>query len=39
MGGGARSAPFGVEEPKKIGARSAQARSRGQNPLVYHIFT
>jgi hypothetical protein len=33
-GGGARSAPFGVEEPRKTGARSARACTRGQNPLV-----
>jgi hypothetical protein len=31
MGGGARSAPFEFE---KTGARSARARTRGQNPLV-----
>ncbi len=36
VGGG----PVGREsEPKKTGARSARARTRGQNPLVYHIFT
>ncbi len=35
MGGGGR----GVNKPKKTGARSARARTRGQNPLVYHIFT
>jgi hypothetical protein len=34
MGGGARSAPFGVEELNKTGARSARARTRGQKPLV-----
>ena len=34
-GGGARSAPFGGgSELKKTGARSARARTRGQNPLV-----
>jgi hypothetical protein len=33
MGGGAQR-PFGVYEPKKTGARSARARTRGQNPLV-----
>jgi hypothetical protein len=27
------------KEPKKTGARSARARTRGQNPLVNHIFT
>ncbi len=38
-GKGARSAPFGGgNELKKTGARSARARTRGQNPLVYHIF-
>jgi len=26
-------------EPKKTGARSARARTRGQNPQVNHIFT
>jgi len=26
-----------VDEPKKTGARSARARTRGQNPLVYDI--
>jgi hypothetical protein len=25
--------------PKKTGARSARARTRGQNPLVYNIVT
>ena len=25
-------------EPKKTGARSARARTRGQKPLVNHIF-
>ncbi len=35
-GRGARSAPFGMlNEPKKTGARSARARTRGQNPLVF----
>ncbi len=38
-GGEARSAPaLQVSEFKKTGARSARARTRGQNPLVYHIF-
>ncbi len=38
MGGGAQR-PFGRgKEPKKTGARSARARTRGQNPLVYYIF-
>ena len=37
-GGGARSAPLCVlMSPKKTGARSARARTRGQNPLVYYI--
>ncbi len=34
--GGARSAL--LSELKKAGALSARARTRGQNPLVYHIF-
>ncbi len=35
MGDGARSAPVGRgKEPKKTGARSARARTRGQNRLV-----
>jgi hypothetical protein len=39
MVGGARSAPVsGGYGLKKTGARSARARTRGQNPLVYHIF-
>jgi hypothetical protein len=34
-GGGARSAPvWRGNELKKMGARSARARTRGQNPLV-----
>ena len=36
----ARSALFGMlmsNEPKKIGAHSARARTRGQNPLVKDI--
>ena len=37
--GRARRAPFSMlMSPKKTGARSARARTRGQNPLVYHIF-
>ncbi len=33
--GGGREAPLlAVNEPKKTGARSARARTRGQNPLV-----
>jgi hypothetical protein len=39
MGGGARSATvLHVKEPKKTGARSARARTRGQNPLVFNIL-
>ena len=34
-----RSCNGRVYEPKKTGARSVRARTRGQNPLVYHIFT
>jgi hypothetical protein len=35
MGGGGAQRPVGRgNEPKKTGARSAQARTRGQNPLV-----
>jgi hypothetical protein len=34
LGVGARSAPFLVV----TGVRSAWARTRGQNPLVYHVF-
>ncbi len=35
MDGGARSAPFGkLIDPKKTGARSTRARTRGQNTLV-----
>jgi hypothetical protein len=37
MGGGeVRS--WRVNEPKKTGARSARARTRGQNPLVFKII-
>ncbi len=37
-GRGARSAPFGGgNELKKTGARSARARTRGQNPLVLNV--
>ena len=35
-GGGARSAP--LCELKKAGARSARARTHGQNPLVLYIL-
>ncbi len=37
--GGVQRPVWRVNEPKKTGARSARARTRGQNPLVYHIFT
>ncbi len=37
-GGGAQFPALRVNELKKTGARSARARTRGQNPLVYHIF-
>jgi hypothetical protein len=37
-GGGARSAPvWRGNELKKMGARSARARTRGQNPLVLYV--
>jgi hypothetical protein len=37
-GRGARSTPLGRgNAPKKTGARSARARTRGQNPLVINI--
>ena len=38
MGGGAQRPVLCVNDHKKTGARSARARTRGQNPLVYHIF-
>ena len=39
MYGGGRAAPLlAVNEPKKTGARSARARTRGQNPLVLQII-
>jgi hypothetical protein len=34
MGGGRAAPVWRVYEPKKAGARSARARTRGQNPLV-----
>jgi hypothetical protein len=37
MGGGAQRLVWRVNEPKKSGARSARARTRGQNPLIYNI--
>jgi hypothetical protein len=36
-GGGAQRPVLHVNEPKKTGARSARARTRGQNPLVLNI--
>ncbi len=40
MGGGRRVAPrLARLEPKKTGARSARARTRGQNPLVNYKGT
>jgi len=40
MGGGGAQRPFWhVNEPKKTGARSARARTRGQKPLVDYIRT
>jgi hypothetical protein len=37
MGGGAQCPFLRVNEPKRTGARSARARTRGQNPLVNNI--
>ncbi len=37
--GGAQRPVWRGNAPKKTGARSARARTRGQNPLVNHIFT
>jgi hypothetical protein len=37
MGGGAQRPVGRGNEPKKTGARSARARTRGQNPLVKQI--
>ena len=36
--GGAQRPVWRVNEPKKTGARSARARTRGQNPLVSIIY-
>jgi hypothetical protein len=36
--GGAQRPVLPGNVPKKTGARSARARTRGQNPLVNHIF-
>ncbi len=39
MGGGTRSAPYCMlMSLKKTGARSARARTRGQNPLVLYVL-
>ncbi len=38
QGVGAERPVLRGNELKKTGARSARARTRGQNPLVYHIF-
>jgi hypothetical protein len=37
-GGGARSFDLKFSELKKMGARSARARTCGQNPLVYNCM-
>ena len=39
MGGGRAAPVWRGNEPKKTGARSARARTRGQNPLVIYIDT
>jgi len=36
--GGAERPNWRGNEPKKTGARSARARTRGQNPLVYYMY-
>jgi hypothetical protein len=36
--GGAQRPVWHVNDPKMTGARSARARTRGQNPLVKHSF-
>ncbi len=36
--GGAQRPVYHVTEPKKTGERSARARTRGQNPLVFIIY-
>jgi hypothetical protein len=38
-GGGAQRPVWGGKELKNMGARSARARTRGQNPLVFVYFT
>jgi hypothetical protein len=38
MAGGAKRPVGRGNEPKETGARSARARTRGQNPLVSYIF-
>jgi hypothetical protein len=37
-GGGAQRPLWGCNDLKKTGARSARARTRGQNPLVIYIL-
>ncbi len=37
-GGGAQRPVWGGNELKKTGARSARARTRGQNPLVVYSY-
>ncbi len=37
-GGGAQRPVWRGNEPKKTGARSARARTRGQNPLVVNTL-
>ncbi len=37
-GGGAQRPVWRGNEPKKTGARSARARTRGQNPPVYNNY-
>ncbi len=39
MGGGAQRPVGRGNKPKKTGARSARARTRGQNPLVQKIVS
>ncbi len=38
-GGGAQRPFWSVNEPKKTGASSARAHTRGQNPKVYNVYT
>jgi hypothetical protein len=37
-GGGAQRPVWRGNEPKKTGARSARARTRGQDPLVIYVY-